>query len=119
MTDRDLRWNRFIDEICGRDLSVLSKVQRKAVICFWYDAELNGGGYSSYADCSQKAGFFALYSALREIGGREIAGNYLRAVTIGRLNDWVKTDDEFYGFQPTLTDRIEEYVECHKDTIFD
>ena len=31
-------WNRFIDEICYKELSDLTAIQRDAVICFWYDA---------------------------------------------------------------------------------
>ncbi len=118
MTERDLRWNRFIDEICGRELHTLNRIQRKAVISFWYDAEMNSGGYSSYADSSRKANSLVLYAALRETGGRDIAKNYLMALTTGRLNAWEETDDEFYGFQPNLTERLEQYVEAHKDDVF-
>ena len=33
-----------------RDISTLLPVQRKAVLCFWYDAEMNNVGYSGYMD---------------------------------------------------------------------
>jgi len=39
MTEKDILWNRFIEEICGRDAETLSPLQKKAVLCFWYDAE--------------------------------------------------------------------------------
>lgn len=44
MTDKDSRWNAFIDEVCYREISSLSDVQKNAVLCFWYDAEMNSGG---------------------------------------------------------------------------
>lgn len=40
MSEKDLRWNRFIEDICYRDIAELSPIQRKAVLCFWYDAEI-------------------------------------------------------------------------------
>ena len=29
----------------------LSPIQKKAVLCFWYDAEMQNGGHSGYLDC--------------------------------------------------------------------
>jgi len=36
--------------VCFRDESTLSVIQRKAVLVFWYDAEMNNGGFSGYSD---------------------------------------------------------------------
>ena len=36
LSEKDKRWNRFIDDVCFRNLSSLSKIQRKAVICYTY-----------------------------------------------------------------------------------
>lgn len=33
MTDEAIRWNTFIEDICSRDLSVLTKIQKEAVLC--------------------------------------------------------------------------------------
>lgn len=44
MTEKDTLWNRFIEEICDRDAETLSPIQKKAVLCFWYDAEMQNGG---------------------------------------------------------------------------
>ncbi len=119
LSEEALRWNRFTDEICTRPLQQLNKQQRKAVRCFWYDAEMNSGGYSGYADFSDKAGFIELYPALREIGGKAIAANYFRARLFGRFDDWMETDDEFYGFSPSLSEQLQQYVETNKDKLFD
>ena len=43
LSERDERWNRFISEVCYRDVTTLSEIQKKAVLCFWYDAEMNNG----------------------------------------------------------------------------
>ena len=51
MTEKVLLWNRFIEEICYQDMENLSDIQRIAVLCFWYDAEMNSGGQSGYMDC--------------------------------------------------------------------
>ena len=50
LSERDERWNTFISDVCFRDESTLSDIQRKAVLCFWYDAEMNNGGFSGYSD---------------------------------------------------------------------
>ena len=52
LSEKDLRWNRFIEEICqNKDLSELSGVRRNAWLCFWYDAEINNSGHPSFFDC--------------------------------------------------------------------
>ena len=51
MSEKDTLWNRFIEEICDRDAETLSPIQKKAVLCFWYDAEMQNGGHSGYLDC--------------------------------------------------------------------
>ena len=34
LSEKDKRWNRFIEDVCFRNLSSLSKIQRKAVITY-------------------------------------------------------------------------------------
>ena len=50
MTDEAIRWNTFIEDICSRDRSVLTEIQKEAVLCFWYDAEMNSAGHCGYFD---------------------------------------------------------------------
>ena len=118
MTDKDLRWNNFIETICYRDLSTLSTIQKKAVLCFWYDAEMNSGGYSGYIDCYPDTNADELEEAILTIGNKAIADNYRKAVECGADDDWSETDNAYYKFSPSLADYLEEFVENNKDVIF-
>ena len=119
MSEKDLRWNRFIEEICDRELSTLSSVQRKAVLCFWYDAEMNNGGYCGYVDCYPETAPDELEEAILAVAYKEIADNYHKAVTDGEEDDWNETDTAYYDFSPSLTDCLRQYVEANRDVTFD
>ncbi len=67
LSERDDRWDRFISDVCMRDVSALSDIQKKAVLCFWYDAEMGSGGFSGYLDVYPETDLKELESALREI----------------------------------------------------
>lgn len=119
MTEKQLRWNRFIEEICSREIASLSPVQRTAVLCFWYDAEMNSGGHSGYFDCYPNTDEAELVDALLSVGNQEIADNYQKAVSVGKLDDWQQTDMAFGAFSPSLCSCLQEYVERYKGEIFD
>lgn len=119
MTEKDLRWNRFIEEVCYRDISTLSEIQKKAVLCFWYDAEMNSGGYSGYMDCYPDTDPKELAEAILSIGNEQIADNYRKAVDEGESDGWVETDNAYYAFSPPLCDYLKEYIESNKRVIFD
>lgn len=118
MTEKDLRWNKFIEEVCCRDISTLSPVQRKAVLCFWYDSEMNSGGYSGYLDNHPETDPDELERAIIEVANKEIAANYRKAVNVAD-DDWSDTDSAYYKFSPSLCDYLEQYVESNRDSIFD
>ena len=118
MTEEVLRWNRFIEEVCFRDMTALSPVQKIAVLCFWYDAEMNSGGYSGYMDNYPDTDPDELEAAILTVGDRKIADNYRKAVAEGKHDGWVETDYAYYRFSPSLSDYLEEYVEKNKDVIF-
>lgn len=119
MIEKILRWDKFIEEVCYRDITTLSAVQRIAVLCFWYDAEMNSGGYSGYMDCYPDTDPDELKEAILSVGYKEIADNYHRAVTEGENDDWVETDMAYYNFSPSLSHCLQEFVEKNKDVIFD
>lgn len=119
MTEKNLRWDKFIEEVCYRDITTLSAVQRIAVLCFWYDAEMNSGGYSGYMDCYPDTDPAELKEAILSVGYKEIADNYNRAITEGENDDWVETDMAYYEFSPSLCECLQEYVEKNKNVIFD
>lgn len=118
MTEESIRWNKFIEDVCYRDITTLSKVQRIAVLCFWYDAEMNSGGYSGYVDCYPETDSKELEAAILSVGYKKIADNYKRAVAEGEINGWIETDNEYYEFSPSLCECLQEYVEKNKDRIF-
>ena len=117
MQEKADRWNKFVMEVCFRDLDTLSEVQRKAVLCCLYDNEMNSGGFSGYLDMYEDTDFDELEDALREIASDEIAGNFHKAYTEGEEDDYEATDMEYYRIKPSLTDYLEIYVEEHKDEI--
>lgn len=118
MTEEDLGWNRFIEDVCCRDITSLSEIQKKAVLCFWYDAEMNSGGYSGFADCYSDIDTRELAEAILTVGYKEIADNYLKAAAEGEKDDCLETDNAYYNFSPSLCDYLQEYVENNKDSIF-
>lgn len=118
MTEKDLRWNKFIEDVCYRDITTLSEIQKKAVLCFWYDAEMNSGGYSGYMDCYPDTDPAELAEAILSISYKEISDNYRKAVAEGANDGWVETDNAYYRFNPSLCDCLQEFVENNKDDLF-
>lgn len=119
LSERDERWNTFISDVCFRDESTLSDIQRIAVLCFWYDAEMNNGGFSGYSDVYPDTDLKELEDALREIANDDFADNLRKAINEGEDDGWQEIDMAFYRFEPSLTALLEEFVEANKDVIFD
>ena len=119
LTEKDLRWNQFIDEICYKDISELNEIQKNAVLCFWYDAEMGSGGHSGYMDCYPDTNPKDLIKALKIVGNKEIANNYAKAVSDGEEDDFIETDTKYEEFSPSLSELLQEYVENNKEYIFD
>lgn len=120
LSEKDLRWNRFIEEICvDGDLSSLSEKQRIAALCFWYDSEMQNGGFSQYQDSYPDTDPNELKEALATVGNEEIVRNYCKALEEGEQDDWVETDAEYGSFSPTLCELLQEYVEKNKDEILE
>ena len=118
MTERDARWNRFITDICPRSLDALSAVQKRAVLCFRYDAQMNSGGFSAYLASYPDADPQTLADALRAVGNEALAANFEQAAANGARDCWLATDRAFYAFSPSLCDCIRAYVEAHRTEIF-
>ena len=118
MTEKDLRWNKFIEEISPQELPALSPVQRKAALCFRYDAEMNSGGYSGFIDCYPETDPDELEAAILTVAYPEIADNYRKAVNGGARDEWAETDAAYYEFSPSLCDCLMQYVEDNRDIIF-
>ena len=123
MNERDERWNRFINDICfpvsekGFDTANTPE-QKNAVLCFWYDAEMNSGGFSGFLDCYPDIDFDALEAAILAVGNEDIAENYKKALREGEEDGYVETDRAYYDFDPSLCDLLQDYVEGHRKEIF-
>lgn len=104
-------WNLFIDEICYQELNDLNDIQRKAVIAFWYDAEIGSGGHGGYFDCYKDTDEEELYNILKEIGTEEIANNYKRAIKEREEDNLsLEVDLIYYRFNPSFDKYLQEYV---------
>ncbi len=113
-----LLWNRFIEEICFCDFAILTRLQKNAVIAFWYDAEMNSGGHSGFFDCYPNISKYELIHSLNAIGAHTYSENYIEAVHNGKEDDYTKTDHVFFNINPCLTDIIEKYVLTNATEIF-
>ena len=111
-------WNRFIEEICDKEIDTLSEIRRKAVLCFWYDSEVNGGGHRGYFDVYPEIDSEELIAAIETVGSKEIADNCRKAFSDKSDENLEAADTAFYNFSPELSDYIEKYVERNKDEIF-
>ena len=118
LSGKDLRWNKFIEEVCSRRIDELSDVQKTAVLAFWYHAEMNSGGHSGYFDCYPEVNPTDLCEALTSIGLPEIVDNYKQALLNGKEDGFIKTDEEFFRVESDFSTKLMEYVEKHSDSIF-
>lgn len=118
LTEKDKRWNMFIDEVCSKDPDELSEIQRAAVLCFWYDAEMQSGGHSGFFDCYPEINPEELISAINLVGHKEISDNYQRALDDGDEDSYETVDTAYYNFEPSLCDLLMEFVENNREEIF-
>ncbi len=131
LTEKDKRWNRFIDEICGKELDELSGIQRAAALCFWYDTEMQSGGYCGFFDCYPEIKPEELIAAINLIGNEKIADNFRKALEEKARYDsyeddeddedddgYETVDNEYYEFDPPLDKLLMQFVEDHKEEIF-
>ena len=116
-TEKDIRWNWFIAKICKQDMDTLNEVQRKAALCFWYDAEVNNGGHSEYFDVYPKVNPQELVEALSEVSYPAIADNFQKAVSDKSDKNLEEADTVYYNFSPALCDCLMDFVERHKNEI--
>jgi hypothetical protein len=118
LSEKDLRWNKFIYEICCTESAKLNDTQRTAVLAFLYNAEMNSGGHSGYFDCYPETNPNTLFDALVAVGAPEIADNYREAIAYGEEDEYIKTDDVFGELEPAFLKSLMDYVELHRELIF-
>ena len=110
-------WNRFIQEVCFRDVNELSQIQKNAYLCFWYDAEMGNNGHEGYFEYHPEVKSEELISALEAVAHPALVDNFRRALREGEKDDYVSVDKFYYEMPPPLIDCLTEYVEKHEDEI--
>lgn len=113
-------WNNFIENVCYRELSTLNEIQKNAVLCFWYDCEVNNGGHCAYFSAYPHSKFYAedLFEALKIVGNNKIANNFAKALKNGIEDEYEKVDNAYYQFDPSLVDCLEKYIIKNEKEIF-
>ena len=112
-----LEWNKFIEQICTKRLSELNNIQKNAVLCFYYDRELNIGGHVCFFDNYPKIKHSDMKEALRIVANKKYVENFEEAIEHGKEDNYEKTDAMYNKLSPCLTEYIEEYVLKNKNTI--
>jgi len=113
-------WNKFIEDVCFLELSTLNEIQKNAVLCFWYDCEVNNGGHCAYFSTYPHSKFHSedLFEALKIVGNNKIANNFMEALQNGIDDEYEKVDNLYYQFDPSLMDYLEKYVLKNEKEIF-
>lgn len=111
-------WNKFVKEICDRDLRKLTDIQKNAVLCFWYDTEMGSGGHNGFFSMYDDLNYKDLEKAIRVVANKEIADNFKEALVKGKKDNYVKTDKKYYYYTPALADYLDKYIEKYKEDIF-
>jgi len=113
-------WNKFIEDVCFLELSTLNEIQKNAVLCFWYDCEVNNGGHCAYFSTYPHSKFHSedLFEALKIVGNNKIANNFMEALQNGIDDEYEKVDNSYYQFDPSLMDYLEKYVLKNEKEIF-
>lgn len=110
-------WENFIENICTKKLKDLTDIQKNAVLCFYYDREMNIGGHICYFDNYQKVKNEDLIEALTNVANKKYVENFQEALETGKEDNYEKTDNLYKKISPCLTEYIEEYVIKNKKTI--
>lgn len=103
-------WNRFIDLYTGHSVDNFSGIERKAVIVFQYDAEVNNGGHSAFFDYCPDVNSNELAEALKEIASDRFAEILYDALENGKKDEYIRVDRDFGTETPSLTSYLYNYV---------
>lgn len=112
-------WNKFIEQICNQDLDKLNEEQKNAVLCFYYDREMNIGGHVCYFDQYEKIPKKDLLKALEEVSNQKFVSILKEAIEVGKEDNYEKTDNSYLRQSPCLTEYLEQYVISNKEKMFE
>ena len=112
-------WNKFIEQICNQDLDKLNEEQKNAVLCFYYDREMNIGGHVCYFDQYDKIPKKDLLKAFEEVSNQKFVSILKEAIEVGKEDNYEKTDNSYLRQSPCLTEYLEQYVISNKEKMFE
>lgn len=112
-------WNKFIEQICTKDIADLNEEQKNAVLCSHYDREMNIGGHVCYFDQYETISKKDLIKALEKVSNQKFVSILKEAIEIGKEDNYEKTDNMYLRQSPCLTECLEQYVITNKDKIFE
>lgn len=123
-----LLWNAFIDLIAIEDYAVLSPLQRKAHLVFWYDSEVQNGGHAQYFENRGTQLLVETMAALTDLGLSCHANALSRAAAalpaMPPQSDWEEIveegfieelDEAFGACRPTIQQALEQHLAAHHD----
>ena len=111
-------WTDFIEQICTQKIEFLNEIQKNAVLCFYYDREMNIGGHICYFDNYPKIKNEDLEKALNIVANKKYAKNFKKAILQGKENNYENEDKYYLELSPCLTEYLEEYVINNQENIF-
>lgn len=109
LSPEDQMWTKFVDLYVGHSADNFSGIERKAVIVFQYDAEVNNGGHSAFFDYWPDIDCNELAEALKEIATDRFAEILCDALENGEEDEYIKVDNDFC-IEPSLTRYLYDYV---------
>ncbi len=80
-------FTKFIEDICTKKLEDLNEIQKNAVLCFYYDREMNIGGHVGYFDNYPKITTEELEQALNIVSNKKYVDNFKEAVVDGKADN--------------------------------
>jgi len=114
-------WNKFGEfslNILEKNY-ILNQIQKNAVLCYWYQTEMNSAGHSGYFDVFKDVNKDDLITSMKAIGSKKCAENFLEAIEKGLEDDYIKTDMFFYEKNLEFGHLLEEYVKNNISEFFD
>ena len=127
------KWNQFIHLIAMEDYIDLTRVQRIAHLCFWYDSEVQNGGHLQFFLNRDPDLLDETKQALIELGAVKQASVLSNAMNIALTNGIPKVetiqeyvdealvgmfdevDTEYHHCKPDITKLLELFLEYHED----
>ena len=124
-----LVWNEFVDLLAMEEYSVMSTLQKRAHLAFWYDAEVQNGGHHQYFENVAGRRCHETVEALLALGLDAQAKVLKAAIEVwesstkrkpprsvqefaaaAREEEFGRFDDAYHGCSPKVMDVLEDVL---------